>query len=269
MLMRTMALALGIGLLAGAAGALSGCAGVHGAGTSLAGLSEGTTAVRVQNHLASPAELDRITIVVDGEIVPLSAIPPEGGDVATVAVLHLAPGSHTIAIRIRAHAPSGEVIVVGAQQPFLVQDGPAAIGVDVRTAGKEARRGPTAVDEATPVVISLAIQGGRMAPEIGDALPDEKDARCAQLLPIPRALCRAAVDLDEATRKNDISAALCVKDKLAEMRKLALVNESGKGDGPALAEAQVVAISRQVELCIGQGASPAPDGVTVIPPRAR
>jgi hypothetical protein len=259
---RTMTLALGLGLLSGGAGTLSGCAGMTGATGSLDGLEAGSTALRIGNHVSAPAELDRVSIVVDGEPIPLSSIPPEGGGLATVAVLRLKPGSHNIAVRARAHAPSGDVIVVGAQQPFLLQLGPAAITVDVRS-------GPAgAAESASPVAVMLTIQGGRMAPEFGVALSSDKDERCASLLPIPRALCRAAVDLDEASRKNDISAALCVRDKLSEMRKLALIGESGKGDSPAMAEAQVVMLSHQVELCIGEAAgSPAPDGLTVTRPR--
>jgi hypothetical protein len=260
-------MALGLGLLLGYAGTLSGCVGVRGAPGSLSGLEDGTTALRIQNHVSAPAELDRVIIAVDGDPVALSAIPPEGGDVATVAVLHLSPGAHNIAVRARAHAPSGDVMVVGAQQPFLLQRGPAAITVDVRSAGGEVEHGG---DTATPVAVMLTILGGRMAPEIGVAPSSDKDERCAGLLPIPRALCRAAVDLDEASRKNDISAALCVRDKLSEMRKLALLGETGQGEGPAMAEAQVVALSRKVELCTGgEAVLHAPDGVTVIRPRSQ
>ena len=36
--------------------------------------------------------------------------------------------------------------------------------------------------------------------------------------PIPRALCRAAFDLDEANRHSDVVTSLCLRDKLAELR---------------------------------------------------
>ncbi len=258
MFTRTTTLALGLAMLS------AGCGGARGR-TTLAGLEDGTTTLRITNHVTSPGALDRVTIAVDGEPVSLTSVPPEGDDVATIASLRLAPGSHTIAVRAKARAPGAETIVVGAQQPFLVQSGPAAITVDVRStvAGVD-------VSAASPVAISLTILGGRMAPEFGAAPPDDKDERCATLLPIPRAICRAAVDLDEATRKNDIAGALCVRDKLSEMRKLAVIGESGKGDSIAMAEAQVTRLSRQVDLCVDDFAtSQAPDGVTVIRSRAR
>lgn len=249
-----LAAGLGVGLLAG-------CAGARDAG--IGQLPPGTTAIRVLNHVAAPGELDRLTIAVDGQTVPLAAIPPEGGDAAVVAKLRLQPGPHTIAVRAKARAASSDVLVVGAQQPFHVGRGPAAITIDVRSVGTSYD-----VSTASPVTISLAIQGGQMAPEIG-APPDERDAACRALLPIPRAICRAAVDLDEATRKNDIVAALCVRDKLAEMRRLALVGEAGRGDAVAMAEAEVAALSKQVELCAGTFVAPQPDGLRVLPPARR
>jgi hypothetical protein len=252
---QTAAVALGLGLL-------SGCAGPRAAGLEM--LAPGTTAIRVINHVAAPGELDRLTIAVDGEPVALAAIPPEGEDVATVAKLRLPPGPHTIAVRAKARTPGSEVIVVGAQQPFHVGRGAAAITIDVRSLAKAAD--PVS---AAPVTVSLAIQGGHMAPEIGAVPPDDKEQRCRALLPIPKAICKAAVDLDEATRKNDIVTALCVRDKLAEMRKLALVGESGRGDAVQMAEAEVAALSKQVELCAGVYTAPQPDGLRVIPPDRR
>lgn len=154
-------------------------------------------------------------------------------------------------------AEEAAVSVVGAHQPFLVERGPAAITIDVRS-------GVPGSMAAAPVSLSLTMLGGRMAPEIGVAPPNEKDERCAALLPIPRALCRAAADLEEASRRNDVVAALCVRDKLVEMRKVALVGEAGKGDSPAMAEAQVGALAREVDRCAGSAVvSPGPDGTTV------
>jgi len=252
---QTAAVALGLGLL-------SGCAGPRAPG--LETLPPGTTAIRVINHVAAPGELDRLTIAVDGEAVALAAIPPEGDDVATVAKLRLLPGPHTIAVRAKARTPGSEVVVVGAQQPFHVGRGAAAITIDVRSLAR-----PPDPAAASPVMVSLAIQGGHMAPEIGLAPSAGKDERCRALLPIPKAICRAAVDLDEATRKNDIVTALCVRDKLAEMRRLALVGDSGRGDAVAMAEAEVAALSKQVELCAGVYTAPQPDGLRVIKPERR
>jgi hypothetical protein len=248
------ALALELGLLTG------GCGGALG---SLDGLAAGTTTLRIANHVAAPGQLEGVTIAVDGETVPLSSVPPDGGDAATIASLRLAPGGHSIAVRAKARAPGSEVIVVGAQLPFLVERGPAAITIDVRSAAPG-----SSSTSASPVAVALTILGGRMAPDFGVVPSDDKDERCATLLPIPRALCRAAVDLDTATRKNDIVAALCVRDKLAEMRRLAIIGESGQGDSVSMAEVQVAHLSREVELCAGDVVvAPGPDGLTVTPPR--
>ena len=75
------------------------------------------------------------------------------------------------------------------------------------------------------------------APEIGAPPLDGKDERCAALQPIPRALCRAAVDLEEATRRNDVAAAYCVRDKIAEMRRLGVtphISQNTKGRRSAI-----------------------------------
>ncbi len=257
--LRLAPLALALALLS------SGCAGARGLAPSLSGLSPGTTALRISNHVASPGTLNGVSIEVDGEPLSLVSLPPEGNDVATIATLHLAPGSHAISVRAKARAPGADVLVVGAQQPFLIQHGPAAITIDVRSTSPGEDKAA-----AAPVAISLTIAGGRLAPEFGAAPPSDKEERCAGLLPIPRALCRAAFDLDEATRKDDVAGALCVREKLTEMRKLALIGESSTGEHLAMAEAQVARLSHQVDLCAGDfSSSQAPDGVTVTPPRRR
>lgn len=242
-------------------GALTGCAGARGTGAGLDGLGPGTMAVRVMNNVASPGELDRLVISVDGENIALAAIPPSGRDIATVAKLELAAGPHTISVRAKAKSPGNEVLIVGAQQPFHLGRGPASITIDVRSLAKA-----SSSSVASPITVSLAIEGGRMAPELAAERAEDREDRCGALLPIPRAICRAAVDLDEATRKNDVVAALCVRDKLAEMRRLAIVGEGGRGDAVAMAEAEVTALSRQVDLCQASYVAPQPDGLRVLPP---
>jgi hypothetical protein len=241
---------------------LGGC-GAPAAQSPPAFAASGTTTLRVVNHVDAPAQLDRVSIAVDGEPVALSSVPPPGGEPAMVATLRLPPGPHNIAVRAKARARGSEVVVVGAQQPFHVGAAPAAITIDVRS-------GAEVEGASTPVSMVLAIAGGRMDPEFGVAPADDKDERCARLLPVPRAICRAAVDLDEATRRRDVVAALCVRDKLTEMRKLALITEAGAGDSVAMAEAGVLSLSRQVDTCAGTLlASPTSDGVTVEPSQRR
>jgi hypothetical protein len=232
----------------------------------LEGVAAGTTAVRVSNDV-DEGELDRLTIMVDDETMPLSALPPAGGDPATVGSLRLPPGAHSIAVRATARR-SGEVIVVGAHQPFLVQRGPSVIGVNVRSAPHSSG--------TSPVIVSLTMLGGRLAPDIGMPPPDGIDEQCATLEPIPRAMCRAAFDLAEANRKNDVVTSLCLRDKLAELRKLAVGTlpappSTAEGappldgvDSAGLADSRAAALSRLAERCVGDiVASPAPDSVVV------
>lgn len=252
------AFTLGVGLSA------LGCGGARGAEASLEGLAPGTTTLRIENHVGTPSTLDRVSITIDGDPVPLSSLPPEGAPAATIGALRLQPGAHTIAVRAKARAPNSEVIVVGAQQPFHVMRGPAAITVDVRSGAGHDGPTPSSPAGEPPLVVSLTILGGTIAPEIGVAPADGKDDRCSGLLPIPRALCRAAFDLDEATRRKDLVAAVCLRDKIAEMRRLANISESGGGDSPALAEARVAVLAREVDRCVGTDlAAPAVDGTTV------
>ena len=243
-------------------GLLTGCGAARGAG--LDGLAPGTLAVRVMNNVATPGELDRIAISIDGETIALSAIPPSGRDVATVARLKLAAGPHSVSVRARARSTGSDVLIVGAQQPFHLGRGPAALTIDVRSIAA-----PPSESSASPITVSLAILGGRMAPALGAQRAEDRDDRCGALLPIPQAICRAAVDLDEATRKNDIVAALCVRDKLSEMRRLAIVGEGGRGAAVAMAEAEVAALSKQVDLCQASYVAPEPDGLRVLPPPRR
>jgi hypothetical protein len=255
------AFVLGLGLLTG------GCAGPQVSG-GVAGREAGTTTLRVENQVSAPQALEGVTVAVDGEPVSLTTVPPPGGGPAIMGSLRLAPGPHTIAVRARARVPGAEpggaLIVVGAQQPFLVERKAAAITIAVRSASGSPPEG------AAPLAVSLSILGGRTAPEIGAAPPDGKDERCAALQPIPRALCRAAVDLDEATRRNDVAAAYCVRDKIAEMHRLAIVGETGQGEGLALAEAQVGMLAQLVDRCGGEAVvAPRPDGLTVIRPGTR
>ncbi len=236
---------------------LGGCGvGRAPAPVPLSALPAGTTTLRITNHVSAPGQLDGVTIAVDGDLVPLSSVPPYGAEAATIASIGLRPGPHAITVRARAHTSAEDVTVVGAHQPFHVAAGPAAITIDVRS-------GTPSSPAAAPVAVTLAMLGGHMAPDFGSAPPDDKDQRCAGLLPIPHAACRAAIDLDDAARRNDVVTALCVRDKLAEIRKLAVIGESGKAESIALAEAQARLIAKQVDLCGGAPVAIAPDGVTV------
>ena len=53
------------------------------------------------------------------------------------------------------------------------------------------------------------------------------------------------------------------------MRRLAIVGEGGRGAAVAMAEAEVAALSKQVDLCQAAYGAPEPDGLRVLPPPRR
>jgi hypothetical protein len=132
---------------------------------------------------------------------------------------------------------------------------PAAIAVDVTSQGAAAEAGERAR-------VRLAMRGGKLVEDVGEALPEGKDARCAPLEPVPRALCRAAADLDEAARRNDIVGVLCVRDRLTEMRQLGQIHAGARGDAAEEAAMRVARLAAEVERCAGD-VNIGPDGVTV------
>jgi hypothetical protein len=237
----------------------AGCAGKRPAST--ASTEPGTTTILVENHVSSPDALDRLLIAVDGADVPLSSVPPPEEDPLAVAWLRLPPGPHTIAIRATARGVDQGLVVIAAQQLFHVAKAAAAINVHVRSRGE-------ATDTEERIAVDLRMRGGQMAPAFGAAPPEEKEERCAPLRPIPRALCRAAVDLDQAAKRDDIKSALCVQDKLSEMRRLAQIADGASSETASLSEQHVLQLSGQVDRCIGDTVIIAPDGVTVTRPGA-
>lgn len=237
----------------------AGCAGKRPA--SSASTEPGTTTILVENHVSSPDALDRLLIAVDGADVPLASVPPPEEDPLAVAWLRLPPGPHTIAIRAMTRGADQSLLVIAAQQLFHVAKAAAAINVHVRSRG-------AATDADERIAVDLRMRGGQMAPAFGAAPPEDKEERCAPLRPIPRALCRAAVDLDQAAKRDDIKSSLCIQDKLSEMRRLAQIADSTSSETASIVEQQVRELSGQVDRCIGDAVLIAPDGVTVTRPSA-
>jgi hypothetical protein len=231
-----------------------GCAGRRG---PLGPGEPGTTTILVENRLSSTDQLDRLLVTVDDAVVPLSALPPRDEETALTA-LRLPPGSHTISVRATAAGAEGDRVVVSAAQIFHIATAPAAIGIAVRS-----RPAGRARDDDGRIAVDLRMTGGQMDPEMGAPRPETADERCAPLLPVPRALCRAAGDMDEATRRNDLVSVLCVRDKLRDMRTAAQIAETSRGEGASLAEKQVLALSREVERCRRTDVMIGADGLTV------
>lgn len=232
-------------LLAAAGLVVAGCS----APRRIAGAGEpGTTTILVENHLASPDELDRLLVTIDDATIPLSTLPPRGEEPAALTALRLAPGPHTISVRAATHGVGDERAVVAAAQTFHVAAAAASIGIAVRSRPAGSSEGRIAVD--------LKMRGGHMAAELGDAPPEGQAQRCAPLQPTPRALCLAASDMDEAARRNDLVGVLCVRDKLTTMRQLAAIGTT--------AEPHVLALSREIDRCVRNDVLGGSDGTTVI-----
>jgi hypothetical protein len=254
--------AIGLGALLSVG---AGC-GASNAGLSVTGLSPGTTAIRVANHVDDSYALERVVISVDGEAVPLSSVPPRGEAPAIVTALRLRPGAHTITVRAVARGKVDGSVVSLAHQSFHLAAGPAAILVDVRSSPRsDTRAAPASADGGDRVAVDLSIRGGSLGPAFGAAPAEDKDERCAPLLPIPRAICRAAVDLDAATRRRDAAAATCVQNKLGEMRRLALVAETSDSATGTMIEEEVTRLSGQADVCVGNLFG-GPDGTRIIRP---
>lgn len=218
----------------------------------------GTTTLRVENHVVDPEHLDALSMTVDGVTIPLSTLPPAGRAATKVTRLELGAGRHALSARIKGHTGEAGVIVVDTQQGFHLGKAPAVITVVLRS-GKDVG-GPS----IEPIAIRVTLEGGQLDPEMDAAPPVDRTARCAPLLPVPKALCRAAAELDTATRSKNVVATLCVRDKLDAMRRLAELREPGATDGVSLAEAQIATLSRQIERCGGGAvAMAAPEGVSV------
>lgn len=208
----------------------------------------GTTTILVENQTEAPDEFDRLLVTIDDVTVPLATLPPRGEEPAALTALRLPPGPHTLSVRVTTHGAGDARAVVAAAQTFHVAAAAASIGIAVRSRPAGSPEGRIAVD--------LTMRGGHMTAAL-DAGPAETVAeRCAPLQPAPRALCRAASDMDEAARRNDLVGVLCIRDKLTTMRQLAAIG--------ATALPQVLALSRAIDRCVRNDVVGGADGTTVI-----
>lgn len=245
-----LALGLGLGLLVAGCGAPS--------RLPLSARQPGTTTILVANHLGQADEIDHLRVSIDETLLPLSTVPPRSEIAAALGSLRLPPGPHTISVRVTTHGRDGGVAVVDARQIFHVGESASEIDIDLRN-----RMEPGEQDAR--IAVDLSMVGGHMNPELGAGPPEGKDARCAPLQPIPRALCRAAADLDEASKRNDLVSVLCIRDKLGEMRKISLIGETSTSTVAGLATRRVQDLAKEIDRCVGDVVVGA-DGLTVIRP---
>jgi len=213
-------------------------------------IPNGATAILVENLVREPDMIDSLLIEVDGVTLPLSALPPEGGEPASLGALRLAPGAHSIAIRVTLRGEGASTIVVASERLFhlsRLEEGRASIRLTLRS-----REVPELVGER--VAIDLWMRGGELSPEVG-ASPGERAARCAPLLPSARALCRVALMLDEAATRRDVVLVNCLRDKLVAMRRLSEMESAAE-----MREEGVLALLDEAEHCVGESTL-TPDGL--------
>ena len=241
---------LGVLFALGPLACADGAPGPRGAGGG------GDAPVRVVNDVGQGFELDRLVLAVDGVDLPVSAIPPAGHPAGATTTLHLAPGEHALTARALASASStggraGDRVVVGSQQGFRTTDAPLLLVVRVYTR----RRRPTRWASASPWTCASATERWRRT-------------RARAGLPWS-ATCATRPSYSCALQRRDVVLASCVRDKLAEMRRLADLREgTGASETAALVEQRVGALSRRVDTCVGDEANLLDDAVALPDPPA-
>ncbi|HVY46087.1 MAG TPA: hypothetical protein VHB21_09420, partial [Minicystis sp.] len=204
---------------AAAAAALLGCAG--GAPPPRVP-HPGEAALRVVNEVGDGFEIASLTLTVDGAAVPVVAVPPRRGAPPTTLVVPLPRGEHVIdAHAVVTETGTHDRVVVCTQQTVRAGATPGVVTVRVysrppRPVDRALARGAGAVgpdtnDERVALDVTLASAGVEAGPAV--------DA-CGTKAPMERAVCHATAQLDRASRDNDVVLTLCVRDRLAEMRRL-------------------------------------------------
>jgi hypothetical protein len=209
----------------------------------------GETLILLENRVNGPCELQWAHVRVDDRPLALATITPPGASAATLDRPVLAPGEHTLSIVASASCPTPgaaeHATVLQATTPVYMgtTGGKITISLASKPGGGDAG-----------MVASFAVAGGEvLAPRA-----DGGEVDCRARLPIDGAVCRTEAMLARARERRDLVRALCVNDKLREMRLLAdTLQPSAAGDGPlgdvaADAARRVLLLATEAELCSGE-----------------
>ena len=259
-----------------------GCAGAPGLDLRP---EPGVTTVWMQNRVAEPYQLERVTFTIDGATVALSALPPVDSEGVVMARLRLSPGPHALQVFAAASHPTAgsehgpSVMTLNTVQAFRVDEAPAALRI--------------AISSAPKLEVSFVLKGGELAPTVGSSGPgDGIDpgaaaflatgtthragvAHCEKRAPVGRAVCRAESMLERASTENDVVVVACLRDKLGKLRDMAAilgprsnaVSPAPAGqDGSPIAERELLLIAderaallmNEAERCIGAEGVEAP-----------
>lgn len=213
----------------------------------------GTTTVMLANRVEPPFRLERVVLDVDGQRMPLSAVPPAGAGEATLARVRLPPGQHTLQVLASAAGPGGgdgaTVATLRTAQAFHVGDAPARVSVHLSTRDEGGSR---QLDAA------FRMLGGELAAPLGQLAPSAPgDDRCKTLPPPRRAVCRAETLVGRARERKDLAVIGCALEPLADMRSLNAALDDARRTGHTGEDAEVirtgeerlVALGREVERC--------------------
>lgn len=219
----------------------------------------GSTAILLENRVDGDCDLTWANGRLDDRPFDLVTIAPPGARPATLARPILAPGEHTVSISASASCKSrsGEppAVLQVTQQVYMGKDG----GQIVIALSPDK-------DASTALKASFEVEGGHvLAPRA-----DGQELDCRGRLPMDWAICRTEASLARAQQKHDVVLALCITDKLREMRVVKGTLEPGALGVPSRSSAprdvsqmlptdvaedaahRVIALAREADFCIGQ-----------------
>jgi hypothetical protein len=195
--------------------------------------------IGIADRLSWPYRLERVLVVLDGELV----LELEDGiepDRAAVE-LPIVAGVHTIGVQVVAALPSGS-----RDQECLVR---------LRTthsfgAGYEPMSillvpflGDQTAGFAERLELEIRFAGTRPIAEV-EQIQSPADAACDELAPIERRLCLAEARAAEARRQRDVIALACLQEKLEQMRELAATTDPDR-------ERRIDLLWHELENCAG------------------
>ena len=249
---------------------LAGCAGpAHSPGPP------GSTAILLSNQVDGDCDLSWANARIDDRALDLVTIAPPGAPPAPLARPILAPGEHTLTISASAacKTKSGEQpAVLSVTQPIYMGKDGGQILVSLAP-DKDAQGSLKA---------TFDVQGGHvLAPRA-----DGQEVNCGARLPMDWAICRTETSLAQARQKRDLVLAMCLSDKLKEMRLVKSTLEPGAlgigapdtaprdvqdmrpSDVAEDATHRVLALAREADFCIGETTFSS-DGVFIERPPTR
>jgi hypothetical protein len=208
----------------------------------------GQTLVVLENRVDGPCQLVRAHARIDDRALERTTIAPPGAPPASLDRPILQPGEHTVSIAASASCGGAEPeTVLQVTQPVYMGKHGGTITITVRR------------DITSPSGLSahFAVSGGEvLAPRA-----DGGEVDCRGRLPVDRAICRTEMSLAHARRDRDVVRALCVGEKLREMRLLAettgrdagalVASDPNLGNIDADATRRVLALAAEAEKCIG------------------